>query len=561
MADVSQQRIATLTQTASQTPQFQASPNPVAAGLGAVQMGLDFYAKNKAEEQLKTIEQQQSMRNKDMAAGALELLEGRQRLSSQGAKSIDIEKFQKRVLSRYDPETALGVLSQANKVGKGSLSSTISEADAKAQERVDLEEEAAGLNGLLPNNLPANPTDEELQAFVLEGKAEQAYYQNLTLKSSAEASRMNTAEAKRKVKLRAFGTMASRFVGAQASSLVQEAVSMTDMTAPAQKQELVTRLGQELLKVPQLVDNFAQAQDITLTTVERDAQAERITSQLQGAIDFLTSDNANKISKNSMTAVSNKVLFAGLASEDSAVRNSAASVMYSLSNGITPSPEAIAQLDLEAMKALSQGNIWEKMADEANVEYGEEAFRSGISLLPGIYKKGETEDPAQSQRAYNTAVNNLTGSPEKLSDPRQKQVVAKIVEGIGEAGDALNILPENRRTLGNMLRDVMEPRLVSTFQSFMEEGTKLAPPTASNRNSMTPPPFTARGGERYSFNPDTLEVRPADSGAQMGTRARNLNKLVRDTLKAYEALGVDTEPFKDSVRNAFGMNMEEPTDG
>jgi hypothetical protein len=183
-------------------------------------------------------------------------------------------------------------------------------------------------------------------------------------------------------------------------------------------------------------------------------------------------------------------------------------------------------------------------------------MNAGLSMIPLTFK---SED--QGGYAYDTVVNNFTGSPEKLSNPDQQRVMVKIVEGIGEAGDALNIKPESRGTLGQMLRDVMEPKLIRTYSSFMEEGTALEPMSASNRNSMQAPTFTARGGDRYSINPDTLEVRPIDAGAQMSPKARNLNKLMRDTLKAYEALGVDTEPFKTDVRNTFGIKDGSEQDG
>lgn len=555
MADVSDKRLATLTQTASQTPQFQPSSNPVQAGLSAVQMGLDFYSKTKAQEQLKVIEQQAAQRNNDLSAGALKLLEGRQRLASQGASALDIERFQKRTLSNYDSATAFEVLSMANKVGKGSLSATIDDATQKAQADFELREEAAALNGIVPYNLPANPTEEELQAFVIRGKAEQAWYQNQSLKANAEMSMVNTAEAKRSIQVREMGNTVNRFVGAQATSLIQQALDTTNLSDPEDKKFLATQLEARLTTLPQMVQNFASAQNITLTRDERNDQVALLQGQLQGAIDFLTSDNAQTIDKNAMTTMFNNVLFEGLASQDGNVRNSAASVMASLTGGTPVDPQALKQINLEAMQSLSSGNIWRQMSNENNVSYGQGAFEAGLKLLPNMF---QTE--GQGGYAYDLAVNNLTGSPEKFNSPEQQKVVAKVVESIGQAGDALNIKPESRGTLGEMLRDVVEPKLIRTFSSFMEEGTKLEPMSTTSRNSMSAPTFVARGGERYSFNPDTLEVRPNDPSARMSPRAIQLNKLVKDTIKAYEVLGRDTEPFKASVRNAFGMNTEEETD-
>lgn len=555
MAYVSQQRIQTLTQAASQTPQFQPNSDPVQAGLSAVQMGLDFYSKNKAQEQLKVIEQQAAQRNNDLSAGALKLLEGRQRLASQGASSLDIEKFQKRTLSQYDSATAFEVLSMANKVGKGSLSATIDDATQKAKADFELKEEAAALNGLVPFNLPENPTEEELQAFVIRGKAEQAWYQNQSLKANAEMSMVNTAEAKRSIQVREMGNTINRFVGAKASSTIESALRVTDLSNPAQVKELEQKLSAQLITLPQMVQNFASNQGITLTREERDAQVALLQGQLQGAIDFLTSDNAQTIDKNAMTTMFNNVLFEGLASKDSNVRNSAASVMASLTGGTPVDPEALKQINLEAMTSLSSGNIWRDMANENNIAYGQGAFEAGLRLLPNMF---QTE--GQGNYVYDLTVNNLTGSPEKFNSPEQQKVVAKVVESIGQAGDALNIKPESRGTLGEMMRDVVEPKLIRTFSSFMEEGTKLEPMSTTNRNSMSAGVFTAKGGERYSFNPDTLEVRPNDPSARMSPRAVQLNKLVKDTIKAYEVLGRDTEPFKASVRNAFGMNTEEEID-
>ena len=152
-------------------------------------------------------------------------------------------------------------------------------------------------------------------------------------------------------------------------------------------------------------------------------------------------------------------------------------------------------------------------------------------------------------------VNNFTGSPEKLNSPEGQRNIAAIVQSVGDAGPQVNIPADKKATLGGLLKQVMEPKLQATFSQFMTEHTW--PEIGMEGRSGVTPTVTARGAEAYSFNPDTLEVRPTAPDQLMSPKAASLNKLVKDTLNSYEALGIDVKPLKDNIRNTFGINTGE----
>lgn len=550
MADVSQQRINTLTQTASQTPQFQASSDPVQGVLSAAQLGLDFYAKQQAQEQLTQLEAQQSRQQTTLAEGALGLRNLRQQLASQGASSVKIQKAEKEYLSRYDSSTAFEIVGATNKVSGRNLATTVDESESVAKARVDKEQEAARLSGFLNKLPPVNGTEEELDAYILQGVAEQSYYSGISARAAAESALATNAEQKRGIQMRAAGGMLNRFVGANASKLVSEALSMTDLSDVTSKKNMLQLLTAEKAKIPEMVRNFYANQNLNATSVEVQQKVDELTQSVDVALNFLSGDAAAKINKNALTNVMNNVLFEALGSDNPDSRAAASGIAVALGTGTPVQPSHIQNLQLAGMRQVLAGESY-RAVNDALVQTGQAQYDAARAMIPGMLK---SQEPDVANTNYEMLVNNFTGSPEKLNSSEGKKNIAKMLEGIAGAGQQVNIPEEKKAVVGSMIKQVVEPKLQATFSAFMTEH-KWPSIGMEGRSGSTS--VTARGADAYSFNPDTLEVRPIAPDQQMSTRAVALNKLVRDTIKTYEALGIDVEPLKDNIRNTFGIDTGE----
>lgn len=564
MADVSDKRIDTLTQTASQTPQFQASSDPVQGVLGAAQMGLDFYAKQQAQEQLQAIEAQQAQSQTTLAEGALGLRDLRQRLVSQGASAVKIQKEERAFLQRYDSATAFEIVGAANKVSGRNLGSTINAADdvtkdaeAKAKVRFEKEEQAAALSGFLPKPPPVNGTDEELDAYILQGTAEQSTYSAISSRAAAEMALTNNGEKKREINMRAADNMMFRFVGAQSTNLINQALTQTDLTDVTSKKDMLGQLTAQKAQIPLMVRNFYSNQSINLSTTEMQQKIDALVAPIDTALEFISGDAATKINKNALTNVMNNVLFESMSSSNPNSRAAATGVAVALGTGTPVQPNHIANLTLTGMQRVLAGDSWRE-ANDANIATGQQQYDAARAMLPGMFK---ADNPELAETNYDTVVNTFTGSPEKLNSPEGKKNIAKVVESIAGAGSLLNVPEGKKSTLGGMLKQVMEPKLQATFSAFMTE-TQTLPIGMEGRSGYDARVgVTAKGAGAYSFNPETLEVRPTAPDQQMSARAAALNKLVKDTLKSYEVLGMDTAPLKDNIRNTFGINPEGENNG
>lgn len=553
MPDVSQQRIATLTRAASQTPQFQGSPDPVQGALGAVQLGLDFYAQQQAQEQLTQLQAQQSQQQTALAEGALGLRDLRQSLASQGASAVKIQKAERDYLRNYDSATAFEIVGAANKTTGRNLSSTIDAAEEQAKGRMEKEEQAAALAGFMTSPPPINGTDQELDAYILRGTAEQSVYSAISARAAAESAMANNAEQKRMIGMRAAGDLLNRFVGANATNLVNQALDLTDLSDPNAKKEMSQQLNVQKAQLPALVRNFYANQGLNATSTEIQQKVDELTGPIDIALTYLSGDEAAKIGKNSLTNVMNNILFESMSSNNPNAQAAATGIAVALGTGTPVQPNHVAALTLDGMQQVLAGESW-RTANNANIRTGQQQYEAARALLPGMFA---SEDTQLGETNYNTAVNTFTGSPEKLNSPEGKKNIAKVVESIGNAGPMLNIPEGKKTTLGGMLRQVMEPKLQATFSQFMTE-QRWPEIQMEGRSGSTS--VTARGAQAYSFNPDTLEVRPVAIDQQMSARAASLNKLVKDTLNAYEALGMDVEPLKVNIRNTFGLNTEGESD-
>lgn len=552
MADVSQQRISTLTRTASQTPQFQPSSDPVQGVLNAAQMGLDFYAKQQAQEQLGQLQAQQAQQQTTLAEGALGLRDLRQTLASQGASAVKIQKAEKEFLRKFDSATAFEIVGAANKVSGRNMASTIDAAEEQAKGRIDKEQQAAALAGYLPSMPPVNGTDEELDAYILQGTAEQSVYSAISARAAAEMALANNAEKKREIGVRAADNIMFRFVGAQSTNLINQALTQTDLTDVTSKKDMLGQLTAQKAQLPAMVRNFYANQNINLSTTELQQKVDALVQPIDVALEFISGDAATKINKNALTNLMNNVLFESMSSTNPNARAAATGVAVALGTGTPVQPNHIANLTLTGMERVLAGDSW-RQATDANVNLGQQQYDAARAMLPGMFK---SDNPEIAETNYNTVVNTFTGSPEKLNSPEGKKNIAKVVESIASAGPLVNLPEGKKTTLGGMLKQVMEPKLQATFSSFMTE-TQTLPIGMEGRSGFDARSgVTSRGAQAYSFNPDTLEVRPTAPDQQMSTRAASLNKLVKDTIKAYEALGMDTSSLKDNIRNAFGLNTE-----
>lgn len=561
MANVSQQRVQTLTQTASQTPQFQPSPDPVQAGLSAVQMGLDFYRKQQAQEELASLEQAQSQRQRTVAEGVLGLRELRSSLAAQGASAVKIAKAEAQFLKPYSPELATEVIGSTNKLTGGSRSDTISEAEAVEKAKFDKQNTAAGMSGFMPKPPDPSATDEELDSYILRAESIRSGYQARQTKAAVQAAETSNSEQKRRIRLRSFGDTLGTFLGADISKLVNTAINNTDMSDPAARKEMIAQLRAERVGLPDAIREIAGAQgDLSLTSEERASFQSRFDSTIDQAIKFLESPSAAKVDKAFMTEKFNNILYDAFSSDDKKTRASAASVMMSLSSDIPVSPLALENIELVGMKALAEGTSDEVDDVTGEPEVEQSSFDAAVGFIGGLFSGSEEATPAQKKYNIDLTLNNLTGSEDKLNSPRQKKVMTKLTEAIGNSENIDNVIPSGQKqSLSDILKSQMQPRLVSTLSAFMEERPSVAPPSSRTRVSTQAPEFVARGGDRYSFDPKTLEVRPTDPSATMSTRAAAWNKVVKDTFNAYEKLGTSPEQMevlRERIRNAVGFNPE-----
>jgi len=523
-------------------------------------MGLDMYRKAEAMQKLEALQLRQEDQELKIAEGTLGLRDLRANMAAQGASAVDIQKAEKEYLkSLGDATMQMAVIQSTNKVTKGSLSATVSEADAVAQRRIDLEQEAASLSGYVPYNLKGTPTDEDLQQFILQGKHVQGKLAADTSRAALEASQTSNAETARRITVRNFGSTVSTLVGAQASSLVTDAFEVTDFKNPAQRTELIQGLQAQALQIRNSVQQAAQAQGLALSREELDSIVGGITQQTDLAIEFLQSDAVTKMNKNTGQILMHNVLFEALNTGKPSTRNAAASVIMSLMSGAPVDLTAINNLKIEAMDALVEGTAGKADPQDPAVgsKESDSIFQSGLKAVKYFFTSPKDEFPEDNKKvSLDVVTNNFTGSSEKLNSAKQKQVQVKIVEAIAN-GDPDKTLPAgSREEVLSMIRSQMEPKLLSTLASFLSESRTLPPAGAGLKYSMRPIEVEATGAGLYSFNPETLQVRPTEPTAMVGTRAKSWNKLISDTIKAYEKLGApqsDIEVFKDRVRNAFGL--------
>ena len=539
-----------LQQTASQQPQF-APPSPSLAGdvVNLIGTGLDFYAKNQAQEKLDVI----SQRNREEASiidqGAMTLrqlqLEGQGQMS--GSSYLLAEQ---KALKGIPPHLRSATIAARNKLTGKTSYAYMDEQDKAIKSAQDtrntLELSAVTAANAAGKSIdPTNMTEQELHRYSLmgaEAQAQQAKRISDYAEKSAKAKDVNETQAAQtelfeQVGITDFVSNISVSIGNE----IRNAGGLNPTTAPDLVTSMVEQKAQVRNRVYSQYVRFAKEQNLYVSQESIDKMIASAESAYDAQIELLSNDAALKAIQNNTG-----VLFEGglLKLAGSPDENERAAGFGVLSSNYAKVPNLLGDFTIHAKFTANTlaGNL--DVNDKAGMKY----VAQTLSPL----------DPMKSAERYDY-VNNILETMLDGTPTQQKAVVKNgayedILTQISEQGSVI-VSPETKELQAERLYRTTSKVLTATIadinivKSYEEAGNQYASNFQSNPN-------------QYSLDMTGKNFRLVASypNQQPVASVKTFNRLVDKQIKAFEELGMSEEYIDNFKRDVMTSLSIAPTE-
>tara|TARA_R110000782_G_scaffold66559_3_gene134883 strand:+ start:5879 stop:7648 length:1770 start_codon:yes stop_codon:yes gene_type:complete len=577
-----------LQQTAAQQPSF-APPSQSIGGdvVNLIGTGLDFYAKNQAQERLDGIAQKQAAESKQFAQGVLGFRQLRQELGMNPSLTrTQIIQKENAYVKQFSPEMGMGIVKETNTLTGTNTNKMFSERDVaervKVTERQTLETSVAELSGFLDVKVDINADSKTLASLLLQGTANKSRLEADKSRATYESTRLGNEEKQNsldgKLFLMEYGDLAGNQYTKEAMSIadsldfndsgsVQEArnknnqfrrdfvntaVSMSDGNGIVLSSSDVTTQLANQMAVFDEVDRILSREDI----------ATQSANQTKYNIQAVT--NALRTSKNQKE----RDLFGLITLASVLPQNSAVADAITQARGaalITGLGDEVFTLADRAGIAFQPQNSQPNQQSSGGGSGGSLAVHA-FRFVKDIFKNASESNPVAKREAYTeTILEDLQGSNAKKERLLNGGGLVTYVDAIGN-GKPENVIASGKET--EVLEGIMNNAGQFMRRAIPQILTQPLPMNQDFFNKPLPPKgniFPAmREAENFldMLDPVTLKISWKNK-AGISPAVRKYNKFVDDTFKSMEKLGATTDEmdfFRSQVMEGFNVASTERKD-
>jgi len=577
-----------LQQTAAQQPSF-APPSQSIGGdvVNLIGTGLDFYAKNQAQERLDGIAQKQAAESKQFAQGVLGFRQLRQELGMNPSLTrTQIIQKENAYVKQFSPEMGMGIVKETNTLTGTNTNKMFSERDAaeraKVTERQTLETSVAELSGFLDVKVDINADSQTLASLLLQGTANKSRLEADKSRATYESTRLGNEEKQNsldgKLFLMEYGDLAGNQYTKEAMSIadsldfndsgaVQEArnknnqfrrdfvntaVSMSDGNGIVLSSSDVTTQLANQMAVFDEVDRILSRQDISTQSANQTKyNIQSVTNALR------TSKNQNERNLYTLITLSNVL------PQNSAISDKINEAYGSaLINGLGDK--------IFTLTDSTNGNS-QTMGGSSNQQSSGGGTGGGLAVhafrfVKDIFKNASDNLPLSTRESYTeTMLEDLQGSNAKKERLLNGGGLVTYVDAIGN-GKPENVIASGKET--EVLEGIMNNAGQFMRRAIPQILTQPLPMNQDFFNRPLPPKgniFPAmREAENFldMLDPVTLKISWKNK-AGISPAVRKYNKFVDDTFKSMEKLGATTDEmdfFRSQVMEGFNVASTERKD-
>ena len=554
------------TQTAASTPQFAAPSSSVGGDIvNAVGTGLQFFQQQQAKTDLKNLTQKQAEQERSMAQGIMGLREQRQDLVNQGMSRANLALRDKAYLSKYSPEMQLAIVSGVKKATGETLSSFSDEISAKEKEeklsvlavqeaRVSLEDDAANAAagmGLSVYDIEAM-SDVELRDMKLQGLISKS---ETDAKSATLASKIQNGTYDRMTKeqqTKEYVAVAIPKFSAKFSSdlftTVDAIGGFGQVLEGNGKEAVLDIIQQQRRSIPAILQEQAETArqaGIVLSLEQQRGFKSAAEDELKRAEELLSDEKYVKLFDQMNEKTVRQGLFKALTSGTDVERGAAMSAILSLSTGATAGLSEWSSM-LKTLDSAYSGTLklgGEVVEDDATLKEKVKTVNKSLST-EGI-EGGFNEE--QQQNNFSVGEQVLMGTPTEVN---------AYAEGLGFQGfaksvadtEGKNFNPKDHAAVADALFDQSYKRLPAAIMAAVNaKGMRL-----SNVGSARDKVFIGTDTlSDFTLDAETLSLVRVDGGYAVTNQVTQYNAYMKDLLKSFKVLGVDSNRIKDFKSNAI----------
>lgn len=551
MASYADQRIATLTDVATSTPQFQPSQN-VGVGVASVLgMAMDSFQKISARNELADLQAAEEQRASTVNDYTLKLRDLRDNLVQQKASRLDIAEAENELLSQLPDDLKIAVIGSTNKLTGRTRAQSLDAAEKELDERRGLERQAADLAGFLGKPYDFSTlSDEQLHKLVLEGTAKQSQLTARNQELAVRAQQTNNANQARQLKVKALEETLVMGIGNEISRQVLSGLQAVDMNNQGQVKQMLEGISENRLAIKPMILEQASRRGISLSTDELEQMEANFISTFDTASEILLQDKTAKMGKNVIANKMSDIL--NTMSESSNPRFKQAGIAMGLSSAFGVQPPTESYSDFIRGAIMAAGGNGSEPATVAGVPQEKSWFDKFGNKLGELFKgvTGEGNEEAKKFTGQ-LALKVFSGTDEEVDNAVRSGTITSMLDGLANGNIEGTVPQEKRPEIMRRMRDVLERTLSPALEKLI-----AVPAAAGSDKTVARRPNSIDG---MGFDPNTLMF----SGKQQGsitstvrTGQQNWNRLITNTLKAYENLGASEafiEDFKQTVRNSVGI--------
>ena len=557
-----------LQNTASQQPSF--APPSQSLGQDVVNLaatGLDFYAKNKAQESLDLIATQQKQENRLITEGALKLRNYRLEGNGQMSKTAFLAGEQS-ILKDYSPEQRLAVLTNANKVMGKNTSQVVSDIDKRlsdeATDRKTLEAKVAELSPYIPSQIDLGADSQTLRALTLQGEARKASLDKDKSEAALRSTQLSNTGKEREldaeVYLIEYGAIVGNDYIKRANGLMDE-VNFNDAGAV---QDLRTQNQDFKKNFVQTAVADAASKGVILTPQQVEEQLSSRMSTFDSIDNLLSRKDIADMSANQIKATANNTILYLQNSKNE--KEAALGNLINLSR-VFPNSDYIGANIVE----LYTGTLLQGLGSaDLTLTQKAQGVQSGFNstdakkVVMDVFKNADETVPMEAKDAYTeTILEDLQGSNARRERLLNNGGLVTYVEAIAQGKPDFIISAEKQ---GEVLEGIMDnadeflrravPQILNEKQLLGFKPTEVDA-RGRRKPSKGPKPIIATGEESLNaLNPDTLRLSFPKPPPQLRKSVTNYNKFVDSLFVSLDKLGASKEEvdyFKNEIALSFNV--------
>jgi len=542
-----------LQKTASQQPQF-APPSQSLGGdiVNLVGTGLDFYAKNKAQEKLEGIAQRDKAREDLLNTTSLKIRQGRLEMKDQ-MSSTGYLTWEQSQLKGLPPALRAEAISRANKLTGETAYSYMDKQDKAiklaADNRKTMEIDAVTAANKAGISIdPTSMTEQELHRYSLKGAEFTARQANRMAEYAENSAKTKDVNEKRDLDTKAFEDIGiTDFVSNLSVTMgngIRELGGFNPSTAPDvvnQLQELKSTVRNRVYS--EYVRNARENLNLYVSQESIDKMISSGEAAIDAQIEILTNEAGIKAIQNNTG-----ILFEGslLKMAGSTDPNAKAAAMGLLSANYSKTPALLNNWDIHATFVADAMAGKVDVNDKAGMNY------TAKSLSP--------IDPMRSPERYDyvdsVLEGMLDGTPTQQKAVVQSGSYEEILTQLSEEGSII-VAPESKELQAERTYKTTSKVLAATIaninviKSYEEAGNQYASNFQSNPNQYS-----------LDLSNGNFKLVASYPNQQPLASVKTFNRIVDKQIKAFKELGMSEDyidNFKRDVMTSMSISPTERT--